>query len=77
MGEKYTIEYADGEGMKIPPIIYKYRDWNNRNHKKLLLENKIFLSSPRDFEDKMDCNIPEEFPKKEELYNFFLEKSKE
>jgi Protein of unknown function (DUF2971). len=77
MSDNYTMEYVDGGKMVYPKIIYKYRDWDNPYHQKILRENKIFLSSPRDFEDDMDCNVPESFPKKEELYNFFLEKSKE
>ena len=77
MSDKYTAEYVDGKDMVYPKVIYKYRDWDNHNHQKILQENKIYLSSPRDFEDNLDCNVPERFPIKEELYDFFLEKSKE
>lgn len=76
MGDKFTTEYIDGGKMTYPKVIYKYRDWDNSNHKKLLLDNKIYLSPPRDFEDKMDCNVPEKFPTKDELYEIFLAKSK-
>lgn len=76
MSDKYTMEYVNGKKFVYPKVIYKYRDWDNPNHQKILQENKIFLSSPRDFEDNMDCNVPEEFPKKKELYDFFFKKSK-
>lgn len=77
MSKEYDIKYTDGSTMTYPKVIYKYRDWDNSNHKKILTENRIYLSSPRDFEDKMDCNVPEIFPRKEELYDIFLAKSKE
>lgn len=73
---EYWIEYIDGFKVQHPNILYKYRDWNNDLHKKILKENKLYLASPKDFEDIYDCNIPERFPQKEELYNFFLDKAK-
>ena len=63
-----TIEY--------PTILYKYRDWSNNLHKKVLTEGVLYWASPNDFEDIKDCNVPEKFPTTSELYDFFLEKSK-
>lgn len=77
MNGDIIAEYIDGKDFSTPKILYKYRDWDNDYHKTILLENKIYLSPPRDFEDKMDCNLPEKFPLKEELYAIFLEKSKQ
>ena len=77
MNGKFTAEYVEGKEFSFPKILYKYRDWDNAYHKAILLENKIYLSPPRDFEDKMDCNLPEKFPPKEELFDIFLEKSKQ
>ena len=77
MGEFVTIKYSNGESFSAPKILYKYRDWDIDYHKTILLENKIYLSPPRDFEDKMDCNLPEKFPSKEDLFDIFLEKSKQ
>ncbi|MBN2729749.1 MAG: DUF2971 domain-containing protein [Bacteroidales bacterium] len=71
-----TTEYVDGTDFSTPKVLFKYRDWDNHFHKSILLENRIYLSPPRDFEDKMDCNLPEEFPSKNELYDIFLGKSK-
>ena len=72
----YRIEYIDGIQFKHPSILYKYRNWSNPLHQKILKENKIFLASPRDFEDIYDCNIPEKFPSKDELYDFFIDKAR-
>ena len=43
---------------KHPDIIYKYRNWIDINHKNTLLKNQIYLSSPKDFNDPLDCRIP-------------------
>lgn len=72
----YKIEYTDGVKFNYPPILYKYRCWNNYLHKKVLTENKIYFASPKDFEDIYDCNVPEKFPNKEDLFNFFVQKAK-
>ena len=42
---------------KYPKTVYKYRDWSNKNHKKVLLDNEIFMASPKDFNDPFDCRI--------------------
>lgn len=70
------VELTDGLKFEYPPILYKYRDWENSNHKSVLTNNALYMASPRSFEDIKDCNIPEKFPQKQELYRFFLEKSK-
>lgn len=72
----YRIEYIDGIKFTHPSVLYKYRCWNNHLHKKILTENKIYLASPKNFEDIYDCNVPEKFPSKDELYKFFLYKAK-
>lgn len=69
LGDNIVLEY--------PNVLYKYRSWNDINHRKILLENSVFLSSPSGFEDIKDCNVPESFPSdKDELYNAFYKKSK-
>jgi len=76
MKENNKTEYVDGKDFSTLKVLYKYRDWDNDYHKTILFENKIYLSPPQDFEDKMDCNLPEKFPQKQEVYNIFLEISK-
>lgn len=46
---------------KIPEKVYKYRDWSNGFHKNILLNNELYLASPRDFNDPFDCKIPMNF----------------
>lgn len=63
--------YVDDSAYCEPKILYKYRDWNNRWDKDIILSNKIYFASPASFEDELDCNVPESFPNKEELPSFF------
>ena len=47
--------------MKAPEIIYKYRDWEIPNHKRILQNNELYFASPRDFDDSLDCKVFPEF----------------
>lgn len=69
-------ELTNGLNFEYPPVLYKYRDWDNPYHKGVLTNNSLYMASPKNFEDIKDCNVPERFPKKQKLYKFFLEKSK-
>lgn len=71
----YKTKHIDKIKFKYPTVLYKYRCWDNDLHKKILTEKKLYLASPKEFEDKHDCNVPENFPSKDELYNFFLDKA--
>jgi hypothetical protein len=46
---------------KNKSVLYKYRDWNDKNHKKLLYENQLYLTPPNYFNDPFDCKIPLDF----------------
>lgn len=46
------------EQNKHPDILYKHRNWTDIYHKNTLLKNQIYLSSPKDFNDPLDCRIP-------------------
>lgn len=70
------VKFDNYKTIEYPTTLYKYRDWSNNLHKKVLTEGVLYLASPSDFEDIKDCNVPEKFPTKSELYDFFLEKSK-
>ncbi|MBC8753810.1 DUF2971 domain-containing protein [Kordia sp. YSTF-M3] len=64
-------------------IIYKYRNWHEKFHKNVLIENEIYLAPPNSFNDPFDCKIPENFhlidneSKREEFANFYVNKHKE
>ena len=42
-------------------IVYKYRDWSKKFHKKMLTDNELYLSSPAELNDPFDCKIPINF----------------
>jgi hypothetical protein len=48
------VEWNSGE---IPETVYKYRDWKNDFHRKILLHQELFIPSPRLFNDPFDCRI--------------------
>ena len=62
--------------VRYPHILYKYRDWSKDFHKNILINNTLYFASPKDFEDIHDCNLPEHFPSKSELYQYFINKAK-
>lgn len=49
----------------LPTVLYKYRDWENNYHKKILTENQIFFSSQNGFNDPFDATIPFRYDEKE------------
>lgn len=44
-----------------PSIVYKYRNWDEDNHKRMLLNNELYLASPKGFNDPFDRGIPPDF----------------
>lgn len=63
-----------------PKIIYKYRNWDDANHKNILLKNHVYLASPKDFNDPFDFRIAKNYhlldtpEKKENFANASIEK---
>lgn len=55
-----------------PKILYKFRSWDNPYHKKVLEDCSVYLSPPKDFEDKMDCNPAQIYPSGIELFRYLL-----
>jgi len=45
-------------GIALPKVLYKYRDWENSFHKKLITHQQIYLAEPYSFNDPFDCKIP-------------------
>ena len=52
------IKMVEWESGEVPEKLYKYRDWKNDFHRKILLHQEIFIPSPRTFNDPHDCRIP-------------------
>ena len=42
---------------EIPGVLYKYRDWNDSNHRKLLTDRELWFSSPKGFNDPFDTKL--------------------
>lgn len=42
----------------FPNIVYKYRIWNDKFHKKLLTKNEIYFASADQFNDPFDTKLP-------------------
>lgn len=47
-----------GNQNQLPEILYKYRDWNNKNHRRIISNNELYLATPGSFNDPFDCKIP-------------------
>lgn len=58
--------------VKLPSVVYKYRRWDNSYHRRIIDNNEVFFSAPRDFEDPLDCNPPVTYPQGHDLFVFFL-----
>lgn len=44
-----------------PKIIYKYRSWKNKFHKKILEDGEVYMSSPQYFNDPFDFGVVQNF----------------
>lgn len=42
----------------IPETLYKYRDWTNGNHRRIISKQEIYFPKPSEFNDPFDGNIP-------------------
>ena len=52
------FEEIEWNGMWIPKTVYKYRDWQNKYHKPIIVDQELWIPSPHKFNDPFDCNIP-------------------
>ncbi len=70
------------EDLKFPEKVYKYRDWSDSYHQKVLKNNEVFMSSPKLFNDPFDCRITANFSllnsneKKKEYVDYLFSKHK-
>lgn len=56
------MSYEEFIDLRIPKnVAYKYRDWNNDYHKKILTENELFFPSFENLNDLFDGHIPFRF----------------
>lgn len=52
-----NIKYASFAEMQgeFPEILYKYRIWDDDNHKNVISKRQLFYSQPSSFKDPIDC----------------------
>lgn len=43
-----------GSQTKLPTILYKYRDWNNLNHRRIITNKELYLAKPGSFNDPFE-----------------------
>jgi len=55
----------------IPKVLYKYRNWNDPYHRKILEENEIFFPSAQKFNDPFDSTFRFRFKSNKDLYDSF------
>lgn len=48
----------DFEEMDIPPVLYKYRNWDDRYHRRIVKERENYFARPDCFKDPLYCHIP-------------------
>lgn len=48
----------DPDPSQIPNILFKYRDWKDSFHQKVLTDAQVFFAKPMRFNDPMDTAIP-------------------
>ncbi|SHM90086.1 DUF2971 domain-containing protein [Mucilaginibacter sp. OK098] len=56
--ESIRAEVIDKKDFKMPHTLYKYRDWNDDHHKRLITNREVYFASPARFKDEFDCKNP-------------------
>ena len=56
--DNLILERKNFREMNLPSILYKYRNWEEDNHKRVLTHNELFFAPPDSFDDEFDCKIP-------------------
>ena len=49
------------ENSRLPDILFKFRDWGNKYHQRILTHNEILFSSTTNFNDPSDSSFPVRF----------------
>ncbi len=59
--------------IQIPPVVYKYRDWSNPEHKRLLTNCEINFAPPIDCQEQHECNLSRDYDSVNEglLYKYY------
>ena len=75
------VRKMSAEDMKkeLPPIVYKYRNWTNEEHKTIITKQIVFMARPTSFEDPKDCKLQKRYDllTDNEIYLKYYKLSKE
>jgi len=76
---KPKVTHIDFEELDLPDVVYKYRTWTDENHKAILKNQIVYMSSPFDFEDSKDCKSQKQYNllTNSDIYNYYFEDSKD
>lgn len=74
-----TAKQVDWEDLELPPVVYKYRCWDNDFHKTIITQFQVFMSPPTGFEDKKDCKnlIRYDLLSDEQIWEWYFRSSNE
>ena len=53
--------FSDFISETAPPFLYKFRNWEDTNHKRIITDNEIYFCAPSQFKDEKDCRLPMSF----------------
>lgn len=61
--------------VEMPEIVYKYRDWNNPVHKRVLTHREFYFASPNECQEQYECNLPVDYDQitSDLAYRFYYE----
>lgn len=61
--ELSKVEMVKGADVlrQSPEILYKFRSWDDDYGKRTITKNELYLTSPKDFDDTKDCQLPLDF----------------
>lgn len=74
--ENYTEKLVEWDDLEFPDTIYKYRTWDDVNHKTIISQKQVYMSPPLGFEDPYDCknHIRYDILKHEEIFaKYYME----
>lgn len=76
---KPKVRKIDFKELELPDKVYKYRTWTDVNHKTILTNQIVYMSSPFDFEDPKDCKSQKQYDSLtiKDIYNHYLNDSME
>ncbi len=69
--ENYFTTFQEiAQDKSTPKTLYKFRDWSNDKHKRLLVQREAYFSAPCDFIDPFDFRIPVRYDRMTDIEKF-------